>query len=250
MKEIKITNQVFQDFLNMEEIHIINQYTIIGVLGHGSCGNVYLATDNEKNKFALKEVSKTCMRKFKTNCSSVDSARKEIAIMKKIDHPNVIKLFEVLDDPNQDVIYMIFEYCKNGPVIQISDGDKATTPLKLSQCREYFAQLTVAIDYLHHNDIIHRDIKPENLLLNDKYQLKVADFGISFAFGDSINKKTGSPAFLAPEILTKKFENTLEYMERADIWAMGITLYCFAFGKVPFWGKTLEDLFHNIKSQE
>ncbi|GFN92749.1 calcium/calmodulin-dependent protein kinase kinase 1 [Plakobranchus ocellatus] len=109
------------------------------------------------------------------------------------------------------------------------------TPFTEEQSRSYFVDIILGIEYLHYQKIIHRDVKPSNLLLADDGHIKIADFGVSneFSGGDaSLTNTAGTPAFMAPETLRDDHQN---FQGKAlDIWAMGITLYCFTFGRVPF----------------
>jgi [calcium/calmodulin-dependent protein kinase] kinase len=140
--------------------------------------------------------------------------RKEIAIAKKLHHPNVVRMKEIIDDPESSKLYMIFEYCDGGEVEwKAADGGPALT---LAQTRQIFRDTLLGLEYLHHQGIIHRDIKPSNLLKSgDKY--KISDFGCSHfseallsasavggeeQYVDDIElaKTAGSPAFFAPEM--------------------------------------------------
>ncbi|VDI36685.1 calcium/calmodulin-dependent protein kinase kinase, partial [Mytilus galloprovincialis] len=161
----------------------------------------------------------------------LEKVYREIAILKKLDHPNVVRLVEVLDDPDKDNLYMAFELVEKGEVMEVP----TEKPLSEDQAWSYFRDVILGIEYLHHQKIIHRDIKPSNLLLGDDGHLKIADFGVSNEFTGtdiSLSNTAGTPAFMAPETLREEKEN---FSGKAlDIWAMGITLYCFVFGQVPF----------------
>ena len=139
------------------------------------------------------------------DADGMDAIRREIAILKQVDHPHIIRLFEVLDDPNIDMLYMVFELCAKGPLMRI-ELDKTVSALGEDDARRYFIQLFLGIEYLHSRNIAHRDIKPENLLLTDVGQLKIADFGVSEFIdpgGDGlVQNSAGSPAFMSPESLT------------------------------------------------
>ena len=126
---------------------------------------------------------------------------KEIAILKKLDHPNVVKLIEVLDDPHDDHLCLVFEFFEKGNVLDIP----CENPLDEEQAWKYFRDLVNGVEYLHCQKIIHRDIKPSNLLLSNDNRIKIADFGVSNEFdGDDavISSSTGTPAFMPPEAIT------------------------------------------------
>ncbi|XP_054467892.1 calcium/calmodulin-dependent protein kinase kinase 2 isoform X2 [Anoplopoma fimbria] len=170
----------------------------------------------------------------------------EIAILKKLDHSNVVKLVEVLDDPSEDHLYMVFELVKKGAVMEVPT-DK---PFSEDQSRFYFQDLLRGIEYLHYQRIIHRDVKPSNLLVGEDGHIKIADFGVSNQFegADALLTSTvGTPAFLAPEALSETRKN---FSGKAlDVWAMGVTLYCFVFGVCPFMDERIVSLHQKIKTQ-
>ncbi|NWU21700.1 KKCC2 kinase, partial [Dyaphorophyia castanea] len=176
----------------------------------------------------------------------IEQVYQEIAILKKLDHPNVVKLVEVLDDPSEDHLYMVFELVKQGPVMEIP----TLKPLSEDQARFYFQDLIKGIEYLHYQKIIHRDIKPSNLLVGEDGHIKIADFGVSNEFkgADALLTNTvGTPAFMAPETLS---ETRKIFSGKAlDVWAMGITLYCFVFGQCPFMDERILSLHNKIKTQ-
>uniref|UniRef100_A0A8B9LGN1 non-specific serine/threonine protein kinase n=1 Tax=Astyanax mexicanus TaxID=7994 RepID=A0A8B9LGN1_ASTMX len=163
----------------------------------------------------------------------------EIAILKKLDHLNVVKLVEVLDDPDEDNLHM------GEPVMDIPSDN----PLTEEQARFYFRDVILGIEYLHYQKIIHRDIKPSNLLLGDDGHIKIADFGVSNEFEGSdalLSNSAGTPAFMAPETLTDQ-ENRFSG-KALDVWAIGVTLYCFVFGKCPFVDDYILALYEKIRN--
>ncbi|XP_075935834.1 calcium/calmodulin-dependent protein kinase kinase 2 isoform X3 [Anarhichas minor] len=170
----------------------------------------------------------------------------EIAILKKLDHSNVVKLVEVLDDPSEDHLYMVFELVKQGAVMEVP----TEKPFSEDQTRFYFKDLLRGIEYLHYQRIIHRDVKPSNLLVGEDGHIKIADFGVSNQFegADALLTSTvGTPAFLAPEALSETRKN---FSGKAlDVWAMGVTLYCFVFGVCPFMDERIVSLHQKIKTQ-
>uniref|UniRef100_A0AAQ5ZT74 Protein kinase domain-containing protein n=1 Tax=Amphiprion ocellaris TaxID=80972 RepID=A0AAQ5ZT74_AMPOC len=165
----------------------------------------------------------------------------EIAILKKLDHPNVVKLVEV-----SNVRTWMFELVKQGAVMEVP-SDK---PFSEDQARFYFQDLLRGIEYLHYQRIIHRDVKPSNLLVGEDGHIKIADFGVSNQFegADALLTSTvGTPAFLAPEAVSETRKN---FSGKAlDVWAMGVTLYCFVFGVCPFMDERILSLHQKIKTQ-
>ncbi|KAH6636166.1 kinase-like domain-containing protein [Chaetomium tenue] len=176
--------------------------------------------------------------------------REEIAIMKKLNHPNLVQLMEVLDDSEDDSLYMVMEMCKKGVVMKVGLGESAT-PYEEEQCRHWFRDLILGIEYLHSQGVVHRDIKPENLLLTDDDVLKIVDFGVSEMFEKSGNMRTsksaGSPAFLPPELCVAKHGDVSG--TAADIWSMGVSLYCLRYGRLPFERGGVLDIYEAIKTE-
>ncbi|XP_061754315.1 calcium/calmodulin-dependent protein kinase kinase 1 isoform X4 [Nerophis ophidion] len=170
----------------------------------------------------------------------------EIAILKKLDHVNIVKLVEVLDDPAEDNLHMVFELMRNGPVMEVPTEN----PLSEEQARLYLRDVILGIEYLHYQKIVHRDIKPSNLLLGDDGHVKIADFGVSNQFEGSdamLSSTAGTPAFMAPETLSNKRKS---FSGKAlDVWAMGVTLYCFVFGKCPFINEYILVLHNEIRNR-
>ena len=181
--------------------------------------------------------------------SALNLIREEIAIMKKLHHPNLVSLIEVLDDPDEDSLYMVMEMCSNGVAMKIGLGDPAD-PYEEEQCRHWFRDMILGMEYLHGQGIIHRDIKPDNCLITNDGVLKFVDFGVSEMFekdSDMTTKKSaGSPAFMPPELCVAKHGEVSG--RAADIWSLGVTLYCLRYGKLPFEKTGMLDLFESIKN--
>ena len=181
---------------------------------------------------------------------SIDLIREEIAIMKKLDHPNLVSLIEVLDDPREDSLYMVMEMCKKGVVMKVGLDERAD-PYPDEKCRCWFRDLVLGIEYLHAQGIVHRDIKPDNCLITDDDVLKVVDFGVSEMFEKDSEmltaKSAGSPAFLPPELCVVKHGDISG--KAADIWSMGVTLYCLKYGRIPFERAGIFDLYGAIRDE-
>ncbi|CAB1418370.1 unnamed protein product [Pleuronectes platessa] len=243
----------------------LNQYKLKNEIGKGSYGVVKLAYDEDSEQYyAMKVVSKKKLMRMcgflrrlpppRSNSQDplpraalyLEKVYKEIAILKKLDHHNVVKLVEVLDDPDEDGLHMAFELVTKGPVMEVPTDDPFTEEL----ARFYFRDIILGIEYLHYHKIIHRDIKPSNLLLGDDGHVKIADFGVSNEFegADALLSSTaGTPAFMAPEMMTEQEQG---FSGKAlDVWAMGVTLYCFVFGKCPFYDEYIVALRIKIKNK-
>ncbi|XP_041796495.1 calcium/calmodulin-dependent protein kinase kinase 1b isoform X1 [Chelmon rostratus] len=244
----------------------LNQYKLNKEIGKGSYGVVKLAYDEDSEQYyAMKVVSKKRLMRqcgflrrlspqgsnsqqdpFPKAVLPLEKVYKEIAILKKLDHHNVVKLVEVLDDPDEDGLHMAFELMTKGPVMEVPTDE----PFTEEQACFYFRDVVLGIEYLHYHKIIHRDIKPSNLLLGDDGHVKIADFGVSNTFegADALLSSTaGTPAFMAPEMMT---EHEQSFSGKAlDVWAMGVTLYCFVFGKCPFFDEYIVSLHNKIKNK-
>ncbi|KAJ2211184.1 hypothetical protein IW140_003311 [Coemansia sp. RSA 1813] len=172
----------------------------------------------------------------------------ELAISKKLKHPHLVRLHEALNDTEHDVLYLVIDICKKGPVQCLDSSGEKTTPLSPEQAHKYFTHALLALEYLHEHGIIHRDIKPDNMLLTDDDVLKVADFGESVMpsdGGDKVKGASGTPAFMAPEQCQGIDEIS---GEAADIWSLGVCLYGFIFGTLPFKGSSAVEIMDSISS--
>ena len=182
----------------------------------------------------------------------VTDVRREIAIMKRLNHENIVKLYEVIDDDNDKFIYLVLEYASGGTLEEkIEKGD-----LSSKKVWGMFREMVRAVGYLHSQGIVHRDIKPENIMLTDHGHCKISDFGVSriLRHGSHVTVK-GTPAFMAPELLLRskdhhshwagalttqtrvlmdKRHDIISVGVQADIWALGATLYNMRFHKTPF----------------
>eukprot|EP00742_Colponemidia_sp_Colp-10_P007941 GILJ01008568.1.p1 GENE.GILJ01008568.1~~GILJ01008568.1.p1 ORF type:complete len:556 (+),score=63.20 GILJ01008568.1:154-1821(+) len=228
----------------------VNQYVLRQLLGRGSYGKVRMCEDKHTgDKFAVKIINKALLKRKRIGRmgTALDNVRKEIAIMKKLTHPHVVTLYEVLDDPSYDKLFLVMELVPGGPAMP---SNNKAQPLPVAKARSYFRDLILGVEYLHtHANVVHRDIKPENLLVDCNGRVKVSDFGVSHVFdgvNDALKNTAGSHAFLSPEACgATQFSGKL-----VDIWAMGITLFYFIFGKVPFLAKAVPDLYDKIRTEE
>ncbi|KAI9066214.1 kinase-like protein [Trametes sanguinea] len=221
--------------------------------------------------------------------STEHKIRKEIAIMKKLSHPHIVRLLEVIDDRQNDKIYMVMEYLGGG---EIKWRTKSDNPLlRVDQTRRICRDVILGLEYLHYQGIIHRDIKPANLLWTaDRRTVKITDFGVStFSYAQrlaaagkgnlkeddtdpilmdesDLSKTAGTPMFLAPEIISDA--TTLDAASSSvlslhtsarkkppitkaiDIWAFGVTLYGLLFGILPFNAKNEFEIYRVIRTQD
>ncbi|XP_061389124.1 calcium/calmodulin-dependent protein kinase kinase 2 [Musca vetustissima] len=245
-------------------------------IGQGSYGLVKLAySEEDSTHYAMKILSKRRLlrqagllrRGPKKGTSPLDRVYREIAVLKKLDHPNVVKLVEVLDDPLEDSLYMVFELVKKGEVLSIPTNNPLTIERAWSVFRdtllglEYYSHYSMYFSYIsvysstsavHYQRIIHADIKPGNLLLTECGRVKIADLGVCNEFIGEDSTMTnystaGTPAFRAPETLN--VGQNIYCGKAADIWALGATLYALVFGNVPFVADSVPVLYDKIKNK-
>jgi len=244
----------------------LNQYKLQGVVGQGSYGIVKLAYNEDDNtNYAMKILSKKKLKKkagifgraapnrkgsgggkIKTAENPLDKVYREIAIMKKLDHPNVVKLVEVVDDPEDDQMYMVFELLERGEILEVPSA----SPLGETGTWTGFRDVLLGLEYLHYQKIIHRDIKPSNLLRADSGEVKIADLGVSNEFHGTdafLTSTVGTPAFTPPESLSQQPGEPPYSGKTADIWSLGVTLYSLVFGKVPFHETNILALYNQIR---
>ncbi|KAI2614953.1 Pkinase-domain-containing protein [Hypoxylon sp. NC1633] len=153
---------------------------------------------------------------------------REVAIMKLIDHPNIVKLYDIWE--NRSEIYVVMEYVEKGDFLSYL-RDRA--PLPEIKAIFFFRQILSALDYIHSLNICHRDLKPENILITETGQLKVSDFGMSAMHQSPYHRlrtSCGSPHYIAPEIVSHKFYRG----DTIDIWSLGVILYGIVVGTLPF----------------
>ena len=199
----------------------IGPFKLIKKIGTGKFSTVYLGIHEETGQnVAIKEIKKS-------ELNTDILLTKEINIQKKLFHPYITQLFCVIEKAEN--IFLISEYCSKGDIIT-NLLDKGNFEEEYS-CK-VFQQILSSLEYLHKNNICHRDIKPENILLTEKLDAKLTDFGLSkyFKKNELLNTSCGSPIYAAPEMLEgKEYDGT-----KIDIWGLGISLYTMVCGELPF----------------
>lgn len=222
----------------------VGKYLMGDVLGEGSYGKVKEVLDTETLcRRAVKILKKKKLRKIP---SGIKNVKREISLLKQLNHRNIIKLIDVLYNEEKQKMYMIMEFC----VAELQEMLENTPDKKFPvwQAHGYFNQLIDGLEYLHSQRIAHKDIKPGNLLLTTDETLKISDLGVAEAVGlfaedDTCHASQGSPAFQPPEIA-----NGLESYAgfKVDVWSAGVTLYNITTGLYPFEGDNIYKLFENI----
>lgn len=208
-------------------------------LGEGSYGSVSKAKHKSSGQIrALKTISKKHVK-------NPERFKQEVAIMKMMDHPNIVKLHESFEDHRN--IYLVMELCSGGELFdRIIEAGHFTE----KQAAILMQQIIRAIFYMHQNKIAHRDLKPENFLFSTKEAidkstnlLKIIDFGLSCKFesGKDLTTKAGTPYYVAPEVLAGK------YNEASDIWSCGVIMFVMLCGYPPFYGETDAEVLSKVR---
>ncbi|EPY25771.1 protein kinase [Strigomonas culicis] len=229
---------------------IINDYVVVKVLGQGSFAKVKLVQHiRTRELFALKILkrkrkqaqSSGIKRSIKTTNVEMDEddLLREIAVMKFIDHPNVVQLKEVIEDVDSLRVYIIMEYCERGPVHILG-----RPPLPISQVRKYGSDILRGILHLHSEFLYHRDIKPANCLVDAYDTVKLADFGTCNSRAKADTQQT--PAFSTPEQI--RGESVIGSV--VDSWSFALTLYQMAFGRLPYSTTSLYVLRNELMSPD
>lgn len=222
--------------------NLFDKYELGKLLGCGAFGKVYHARDfRTAQSVAIKVVSKQKILKG----GLTGHVKREISIMRRLRHPHIVRQHEILATKKK--IYFVLEFAKGGELFAKIANGRFSEHLS----RRYFQQLISAVGYCHSRGVYHRDLKPENLLLDENWDLKVTDFGLS-AVRDQIRPDgllhtlCGTPAYVAPEILAKKGYDGA----KVDIWSCGIILFVFNAGYLPFNDTNLMTMYRKIYKGE
>lgn len=233
--QLRITPELF--VLESNQV-FANEYQIAKELGHGAFSKVFQCVDKlSGNICAAKMISKKALsQEMMTDTNKLQ----EIQVLKQLDHPNILKVFQIFEDKNY--FYIVMEYCSGGELF-----NKITEKGHFNErdTASIIYQLLSAVTYCHSKNVIHRDLKPENIIIEEsmgEFTIKVADFGSSVFFSKAkIKGCFGSVYYIAPEVL----ENS--YNELCDEWSCGVILYILLSGRPPFGGKSEAEILHNIK---
>ncbi|KAJ3540555.1 hypothetical protein NMY22_g4247 [Coprinellus aureogranulatus] len=219
---------------------MIGLWTVGRTIGKGASGRVRIARHSKSGQYAaIKIISKSTLPPLMSQISInrlADvtehvqlSVEREIVVMKLINHPNIMKLYDVWETSTD--LYLILEYVQGG---ELFDYLCTKGRLPKDEALSYFQQIISAVDYCHRFNIAHRDLKPENILLDEQSNIKIADFGMAAWQSDpkdaNLRTSCGSPHYAAPEIITGQAYNGAS----ADIWSCGIILHALLVGKLPF----------------
>ena len=215
------------------------KYEYQSLIGSGAFGKVrlYLDRDSKTFKYAIKTIKKNIFKRH-----SIESIKREVNILRSLDHPNIVKYFETYED--ECYLHIVMEYIAGDNLFRVLTDQKGfkfteRTISKIMTC------LLKAVLFLHHNGIIHRDIKPENIVFvepNNFNALKLIDFGLSIQQNaKKDNRRVGTPYYMSPEMVRGNFNYA------SDVWSIGVILFIMVTGKQPFRGKSKEEVFEKIK---
>ncbi|KAL2338155.1 hypothetical protein Fmac_012601 [Flemingia macrophylla] len=217
---------------------LLGRFEIGKLLGHGTFAKVYYARNLKSGEgVAIKVIDKEKILKG----GLVAHIKREISILRRVRHPNIVQLFEVMATKSK--IYFVMEYVRGGELF----NKVAKGRLKEDVARKYFQQLISAVGFCHARGVYHRDLKPENLLLDENGNLKVSDFGLS-AVSDQIRHDglfhtfCGTPAYVAPEVLARKGYDGA----KVDLWSCGVVLFVLMAGYLPFHDQNVMAMYKKI----
>ncbi|XP_064635686.1 serine/threonine-protein kinase BRSK2-like isoform X2 [Lineus longissimus] len=214
----------------------IGPYRLEKTLGKGQTGLVKLGV----HCISGKKVAVKIVNREKLSESVLMKVEREIAIMKLIEHPHVLGLFDVYE--NKKYLYLILEHVSGGELFDYLVKKGRLTP---KESRRFFKQIISALDFCHSHSICHRDLKPENLLLDEKNNIRVADFGMASlqVEGSMLETSCGSPHYACPEVIRgDKYDG-----RKADVWSCGVILYALLVGALPFDDDNLRQLLEKVK---
>ena len=211
------------------------------ILGRGSFGTVYLVKHKYLSRyFAMKVIKKSSNN---NNDEEEEKLMNEIEILRKLDHPNILKITDFYSLPNEYNI--ITEYCQEG---ELFDEIKLQAPFNEVLAAWYMNQILSAVSYCHNMNILHRDLKPENILIvkrlkNGFHPIKIIDFGTAKVFKKEKSEHLliGSAYYIAPEVLSRN------YTELCDLWSCGVIMYILLTGRPPFNGINEDEIMSRIK---
>ncbi|XP_069866244.1 sperm motility kinase Z-like [Dipodomys merriami] len=213
-----------------EEITVIGQYNMTEIIGYGSCGYVKLA----HHRLTDTTVAIKLLLKKRLESHEIEN---EVAIVKSVRHPHIIRLFQVMEDEN--CVYLVTELATRGHLLGWINKSPCSRLFEY-EARRLFKQIVSAVHYLHVNGIAHLDLKADNILLDASRNAKISDFGISIRVtpGQLLKGVCGALIFRPPEMfLHKMFDGY-----KVDIWNLGVLLYMMTTGKFPFEGSKLVDI--------
>jgi serine/threonine-protein kinase 11 len=212
----------------------INQYLLVDKIGCGGISKVYLAIDEDsKRPFAAKAIS------LGGRGNEGLALQREVRMLRRLDHPNIIGLKEVLHCKRRQMAYLILDWAGYGSLLDVMEESLSEKAL-----RSIVRQVCCGLAYLHKQGLAHHDIKPSNILLFANGVAKLGDFGVGHSF-ESTNSVVGSPAYQAPEFLDENSQSVLDPVKE-DVWSLGITIFQAAFGFLPYSGENVYEIVWKV----
>ena len=232
------------------------QYEMGEKLGKGAYAKVKKCVTVETGEiFAVKIFKVSLLKKRRMWDSQVagfktafDDVIREIAIMRQLRHPNVMNMYDVVDDVNANKLYMIMDYCDKGAIMQ-TEHMPYGEGLDLADCKRWFADSAVGLEYLHFQGVVHYDLKPDNILIGGDGRAIIADFGVSRVHpnkSDTTIGSPGTPTYTAPEV----WGSGAYHGKLADVWSLGVTLHAMVFGCLPYAATSQVDLIACVTSPD
>ena len=232
---------------------IAKKYLKLKEIGKGTYANIFTVQSKTNYKvYCCKEI-------LKTKIADINKFKNEINVLSKVDHPNIIRLFEIFEDDKH--CSLIMEECTGGELFQrISEKIEKDEAFTEKEAATIFKQIMSAVSYCHSQGICHRDLKPENILFlnnNPDSPIKIIDFGLSKIFGEirplmkgnkfeknTMSARIGTSYYMSPEVLQGNYDN------KCDIWSCGVILYILLCGYPPFDGETDHEIFKAISKKK
>ena len=236
-----IMNQISQKELKLKaHERKIGQYILGKTIGEGTFGKVKIGMHIlTKAKVAVKILEKSKI----VDIADVERVSREIHILKIVQHPQVVQLYEIIE--TQKKLYLIMEYVSGG---ELFDYIVKHQKVQEKEACQFFQELLSGIEYTSRLNIVHRDLKPENLLLDYDKGIKIVDFGLSNTYktGELLKTACGSPCYAAPEMIAgKKYNGT-----NVDLWSCGVILFALICGYLPFEDPDTSKLYKKILSAD
>lgn len=225
------------NFVHLIKGRVSDKYDIVKILGDGGFGQVKLGRNKDTGiERAIKYITLES-----TNEAKISKMMEEVNILKKLDHPNIIKVYDVYQEERH--LCIVTELCSGG---ELFDRIKQASNFTENQAARYMLDMVSAVKYCHEVGIVHRDLKPENLLLEDKNpnaRLKLIDFGTSQHFepDEKMKKFIGTSYYIAPEVINGSYD------QKCDVWSLGVILYIMLSGLPPFNGSSDEEIYKKIQ---